>query len=55
MSYKSRKFDTVDIMARASQDQQTRLGSLLGLGKNKGKWRDRKGPNPLTMLGLDRS
>ncbi|MET1411957.1 hypothetical protein ABVF61_06805 [Roseibium sp. HPY-6] len=55
MKYKSSPLDTVDIMARASQDQQARLSSLFGFGKQRGKWKNNRGPNPLTMLGLDRS
>ncbi|WP_306141421.1 hypothetical protein [Roseibium sp. MMSF_3412] len=55
MNSKRRSYDSVDIMARAAQSQQDFFGSFFGFGKNKGKWHDRKGPNPLTMQGLDRS
>lgn len=55
MNSKRRSYDSVDVMARAAQSQQDFFGSIFGFGKNKGKWHDRKGPNPLTMQGLDRS
>ncbi|WP_299472807.1 hypothetical protein [uncultured Roseibium sp.] len=55
MKFKNSPLDTVDIMARASHDQQARLSSLFGFGKQISKWKNHKGPNPLTMLGLDRS
>nr|WP_319383460.1 hypothetical protein [uncultured Roseibium sp.] len=55
MKYRGKSYDSVDVMARAAQSQQDFFGSLFGFGKNKGKWQDRKGPNPLTMQGLDRS
>ena len=55
MKYRGQSYDSVDVMARAAQSQQDFFGSLFGFAKNKGKWQDRKGPNPLTMQGLDRS
>ncbi|MEM8701000.1 MAG: hypothetical protein AAGF82_04180 [Pseudomonadota bacterium] len=55
MKFRGQTYDSVEIMARAAQSQGDLFGSFFGFRKNQGKWHDRKGPNPLTMQGLDRS
>jgi hypothetical protein len=55
MSNFKRKADGVDIQVKALNAQKAWLSSALGFDRAKDKWKDFKGPNPLMMMGLDRS
>ena len=55
MGVKNKQADVVDIMVRTRHARGSSWSSLLGFGSHKDKWKHHKGPNPLTMMGLDRS
>ncbi|CTQ51946.1 hypothetical protein LP7551_00462 [Roseibium album] len=55
MRNRNRPVYAVDINVQALQAQQAWWGSALGGSRMKDKWKDCKGPNPLMMMGLDRS
>ena len=55
MTFKTSANDAIDLRVRAMESQKAWVSSMLGMDKAKEKWNHMKGPNPLVMMGLDRS